>query len=268
MKKWLKNLLFEEDGEEEIEVIPEKPQNIRQETLVKEEVKPVKKFEFINQEEPTINVSRNFFVDEPTTTKQEPVMFFNTTTQPSDEPQFYKKLDAINEIEQPKIEKPKIGIDIEEVTLRPRQKKPSSITNSKYKQTTPYERTPVISPMFGISDKDAESVIPTSPKKAKISLESGKGSIISPMYGLNQASDVVVEKQPSTKVTTPIVETASKPISNQEAQVNYSLDDILARTKVISDTSMDSNMFASEILDTKSKKVITSRNLSLFDDEE
>ncbi|MEG0177863.1 hypothetical protein [Anaerorhabdus sp.] len=164
--------------------------------------------------------------------------------------------------EEPKPESKKISMNVDELVevkqvVKQRQE---AVTSSKKKTyTTTYEFTPVISPIFGVDEKDAEAIIPTSPKK-KVG-DSKIGTVISPMYGIDKTAEPNAAKLEAAKST----KATEKEIKAERDMINLTLDDILARTAALSGKKVDNAELEEE--EYSEKKVINSRNMSLFDDE-
>ena len=189
MLKKLQNLLFEEDDdmEDEEEEIEEKPKRVKKEHPVVPEQQPVAEpvapapvqpAPVVRNEQPSFN---NIDVNQPVAEK--PV-----------EPSF----DSLFQVEQKEEPKPakKLGITLteEKVEEKPVVKPASKpvakpVTNSKPKPAptvTGYQFKPVISPIFGVDEKDLNAVKNTARKYSateKIKNDSNITPIISPMYG-------------------------------------------------------------------------------------
>lgn len=166
-------------------------------------------------------------------------------------------------VEEPKPESKKISMTIDDlVEVKPVVKQheaPTQVSKKKQMQTG-YEFTPVISPIFGVDEKDAEAVIPTAPKK-KIG-DSRIGTIISPMYGVDKTAEPDTTKLETSK-THKATETE---IKAERDVINLTLDDILARTAALS--GRKNEMEEIEEVEYTEKRVINNRNMSLFDDGE
>ena len=249
MWKKLTDLLFEEDDvidEEEFE-----------ETVVKKSVKqskPVKKTETII-EKPVVTETK---VVEPVV-KEEVV-----EEKPKPLGIVIDELQAVKPIEQsiPEQAKPRIVETKRPTNLSKPIQRPRVIPNNKQEGKYNYEFTPVISPIFGINEKDVDAVIPTNPNKKKTITDSKIGTVISPMYGIDRDNepDSIFGKV-SPKVNT---------VSEKEAEdelVNFSLDDILAKRD--SESNLDKTKFfkTSELDEFDRTTVFNNHNMSLFDDE-
>lgn len=165
-------------------------------------------------------------------------------------------------ISEPKPEPKRISMDIDDLTgAKAHPTKTVATKPIKKEIKGGYEFSPVISPIFGVDEKDTDAVIPTKSKK-KVS-DSRIGTIISPMYGVDKDAEpelVEVHSMPSLK--------KEKIVHDQEI-VNLTLDDILARTAAISGKTKEKEIFDTEDDSLFSeKKVINSRNISLFDEED
>lgn len=174
--------------------------------------------------------------------------------------------------EEPKPEAKKISMNVDELveakTVPAKQKRDmgTQMPRGKATKAQGYDFTPVISPIFGVDEKIANAVTPTTTMKK--AADSHIGTIISPMYGMDKEAEPTID---------PVAHTHAKPteseMSAERDMVNLTLDDILARTAAISgkknedvvhfdvDSDEDSEEFYS------GKKVINTRNMSLFDDE-
>ncbi|MEG0076328.1 hypothetical protein [Anaerorhabdus sp.] len=164
-------------------------------------------------------------------------------------------------VEEPKPESKKISMNIDDLVevkqVVKHQEVQTQVTKKK-QMPMGYEFTPVISPIFGVDEKDAEAVIPTAPKK-KIG-DSHIGTIISPMYGVDKTAEPDATKLETSKSSKP-TETEMKA---EKDVINLTLDDILARTAALS--GKKATIEEDEEVEYVEKKVINNRNLSLFDD--
>ncbi len=249
MWKKLTDLLFEEDDvmdEEEIE-----------ETVVK---KPVKQSKTIKKTETVVEkpiVSETKVVE--TVVKEEIV-----EEKPKSLGIVIDELQEIKPVEQKTVEKikPRV-VDTNRPTnlVKPTQR-PRVIPSNKPEGKYNYEFTPVISPIFGINEKDVDAVIPTNPNKKKTITDSRIGTVISPMYGIDR------DNEPDSifgKVS-PKVNTVSEKEAEEEL-VNFSLDDILAKRD--NESNLDKTKFfkTSELDEFDRTTVFNNHNMSLFDDE-
>ena len=155
---------------------------------------------------------------------------------------------------------------------------------------TAYEFTPVISPIFGVDEKDMDAVQNTAKKITKVNSEhkSEVPDIISPMYGVSQ--DAVPSMVQKTVERSNEMEKMSFNSTKAAAEQNvpeFSLDDILKvrdeqfaeevkqNTAEGSLGSIDDALRQAEEDDSAKPEedidqtvVINSRNLSLFDDDD
>lgn len=135
------------------------------------------------------------------------------------------------------------------------------IKKIKAEKNPEYEFSPVISPMFGVSQAESESFSTVIPIKLKT--QSVIGTIISPIYGVDK------ENEPEN------MRSINMPLSNQENDegVNLSLDEVLLMDTTSQHEQqldeIDAFLYdeTSELLESD-KRVISSHNLSLFDDIE
>lgn len=178
--------------------------------------------------------------------------------------------------EEPKPEAKKISMDIDELvaakaTPVKQTREANVVPKKKAAMSSGYEFTPVISPIFGVDEKDANAVIPTSPKK-KVG-DSHIGTIISPMYGIDKDAEPT-----SAPINAPKSKPTESEIKAERDMINLTLDDILARTAAISGkkakaveqpTFEDIASYEEETDEEiySDKKVINNRNMSLFDED-
>ena len=129
-------------------------------------------------------------------------------------------------------------INLDDEDSKPVEKKPAAKPEVKREEVKPskeYRFNPVISPIFGIDEKDMDAVKTTTSKlteKEKAKFEKNVTPILSPMYG------IAVEKpaKPAVKVEEPVVTAAvkkSEPVTIPSPTVEdeipeFSLDDILS----------------------------------------
>ncbi len=223
MLKKLQDLLFEEDEdiEDEEEEVVEKPHKVKQ--VQKEEVVQAQP-----KVEPKPVVEQKTVEEKPV---QQPV---EETKAPSFDSLFSEPK------EQAKPEKKQLGITLDEAKPAPVEEKkkvePTKVTPIKKPKPTPtkpigYEFKPVISPIFGVDEKDLTAVKNTARKYSapeKIKSESNVSPIISPMYGTDS------EDSPSliadTVEKSEILEKTVGNAKNYKAEDDipeFSLDDIL-----------------------------------------
>ena len=128
-------------------------------------------------------------------------------------------------------------INLDDEDSKPVEKKPAvkpEVKREEVKPSKEYRFNPVISPIFGIDEKDMDAVKTTTSKlteKEKAKFEKNVTPILSPMYG------IAVEKpvKPAVKVEEPVVAATVKknePVTIPSPAVEdeipeFSLDDIL-----------------------------------------
>lgn len=129
-------------------------------------------------------------------------------------------------------------INLDDEDSKPVEKKPAAkpeVKREEVKHSKEYRFNPVISPIFGIDEKDMDAVKTTTSKlteKEKAKFEKNVTPILSPMYG------IAVEKpvKPAIKVEEPVAVAAVKknepvtiPSPTVEDEIpEFSLDDILS----------------------------------------
>lgn len=129
-------------------------------------------------------------------------------------------------------------INLDDEDSKPVEKKPAvkpEVKREEVKPSKEYRFNPVISPIFGIDEKDMDAVKTTTSKlteKEKAKFEKNVTPILSPMYG------IAVEKpvKPTIKVEEPVVTATvkkSEPVTIPSPTVEdeipeFSLDDILS----------------------------------------
>ncbi len=129
-------------------------------------------------------------------------------------------------------------INLDDEDSKPVEKKPAvkpEVKREEVKPSKEYRFNPVISPIFGIDEKDMDAVKTTTSKlteKEKAKFEKNVTPILSPMYG------IAVEKpvKPAIKVEEPVAVAAVKkkepvtiPSPTVEDEIpEFSLDDILS----------------------------------------
>jgi len=129
-------------------------------------------------------------------------------------------------------------INLDDEDSKPVEKKPAvkpEVKREEVKPSKEYRFNPVISPIFGIDEKDMDAVKTTTSKlteKEKAKFEKNVTPILSPMYG------IAVEKpvKPAVKVEEPVVTATVKknePVTIPSPAVEdeipeFSLDDILS----------------------------------------
>ncbi len=232
----LKKLIFEEiDDEEEEEeevVVPVKPVKKTREKIQtsapvfeqKEVAKPSMKRIDVTQQIKTPVVPS--YEEKKVSTPKESV-FRPTTSYEKAEPVMPKTVQT----ERPRSASLTLDdLSGSQTTSKPRTNK---VTTQKQIKKLPYEFNPVISPIFGVDEKDVNAVQNTGKSTVRKSTSSKKGDdlvskVISPMYGINK------DDQPSTVQKT--VEKSNKAekmsvtkekVEAEEAIPEFSLDDIL-----------------------------------------
>lgn len=129
-------------------------------------------------------------------------------------------------------------INLDDEDSKPVEKKPAvkpEVKREEVKPSKEYRFNPVISPIFGIDEKDMDAVKTTTSKlteKEKAKFEKNVTPILSPMYG------IAIEKpvKPAVKVEEPVVTATvkkSEPVTIPSPTVEdeipeFSLDDILS----------------------------------------
>lgn len=286
----LKNLIFEEE-----DIIEEDEDNFEESFDSEPVAKPVKQKASKKVEKPVIE--DNYFEEEKPVSrvsKVEQVVEPKDTYVPSSKPKVQQfdnvKLNNLKTtntvVEQPKpVSQPKssLGIEVDDIKTYEPVKKPtmsstrttrnSSSVNTKkvakVETNSTYERRPVISPIFGLSEKDVKSSM-NSTLVPKTNKDEEKDDVISPIYGneirkpftqeveQNKLTDVEKEENYSRLANNKKVE---KEDYNDDVPV-FSLDDILA-----SRDEQDKKIAKSDVKETPTR-VVNSRNYSLFDDED
>lgn len=259
MLKKLQNLLFEDDDvdeeevddEEETEEVVEKPKKRRKPAPVKEEKRPEPEddeAEEVVRREPEKKIQRIDVTQPITQVKPQPAAR-------SQEESVFRRPAAVQHASprpvepEPQVQeekaKPSLGITVDELSgdsgvqeevVRPaRTAQPSARPSAKpaakkQKPAAPsYEFQPVISPIFGVDEKDLSAVQTTATKAAVSEKEDENVSkIISPIYG------VAKDAAPSTIQKTVERSNEAEDLSNDRSrEVNeddvpdFSLDDIL-----------------------------------------
>ncbi|WP_314850483.1 hypothetical protein [uncultured Solobacterium sp.] len=223
MLKKLQNLLFEDD-DEFVEDNTEAEQ-VAASAPVTPAVKPetsslqqTAKIPVITEQAPEIPAVPALPVEPETVAEQEPVKTSSVFL--DNEP---KKSTMIN---------------LDDEDSKPVEKKPAvkpEVKREEVKPSKEYRFNPVISPIFGIDEKDMDAVKTTTSKlteKEKAKFEKNVTPILSPMYG------IAVEKpvKPTIKVEEPVVTATvkkSEPVTIPSPTVEdeipeFSLDDILS----------------------------------------
>lgn len=221
MLKKLQNILFEdEEIIEEQDIIEEKPKEVpkKKEPTVVASVEP----EAPVEEKPAM--STRIDVTQPID-KQEVLTESNT------EPVF-KPVEPVQHAE-PNVEveaekKKSIGLTVDDLsdTAKPKKVEQAPTTPKGRKQPYVYEFQPVISPIFGVDEKDLDAVQTT----AKGTRPGSRGdesvsTVISPMYGVAQSK---VDMKTNVNVEPMVSSKTVEEIEEYEDDVpEFSLDDIL-----------------------------------------
>ena len=287
----LKNLIFEEE-----DIIEEDEDNFDEGFESEPVAKPVKQKASKKVEKPIIE--DNYFEEEkkPTSrvSKVEQVVEPKDTYVPSSRPKVQQfdnvKLNNLKTtntvVEEPKpISQPKssLGIEVDDIkTYEPVKKSTMASTRTtrttntvntkkvaKVETNSTYERRPVISPIFGLSEKDVKSSINSTlvPKNNK---DEEKDDVISPIYGNAIRKSYTQEAEEVKNVESGRVENYSKLADDKQLYKEdnnddvpvFSLDDILA-----SRDEQDKKVAKKDVKETPTR-VVNNRNYSLFDDED
>lgn len=232
MLKKLTNLLFEDEAED-----LEEEEEIEYVAPVAKKKKPVEThIEEMDAPKEAVSMKRIDVTQPIPTVKQ-------NTYQTSQEPVFKKPVNNVQHASPRPIsvapvveERPKIGLSIDEVLPSESSAKPvpvqpvtKPVKQSKKASVGVYEFQPVISPIFGVDDKDLEAVASVRTAHTTVKVESNVSKIISPIYGLNREAEPIriqktveksneVEKLSSGSLNTKVAE---------ERVPEFSLDDIL-----------------------------------------
>ena len=259
MLKKLQNLLFEEDEddfeeEEEEEIVPVRPQRPKKEATAPRQStaapKPVKETVMAEVEKPKQTMQRidltqpvetirpkqteTVSVKPVETVKPKPVQEVNST------PPASLFLDDTPAPVTPKPKKLGITVDDAPVVKQPEtkpvrtaQNRPSITSKQTKKEPvrneTGYVFKPVISPIFGVDEKDLHALKNTTNKISEVEKQKSTGvrpQIISPIYGAGSDSRSEVKEQA-------VVPAVQKPASDrvraatEDTIPEFSLDDIL-----------------------------------------
>ena len=224
MFKKLSNLLFEEDDEEFVEEIEEEEAPVQ--PVVK---KPAPQEAAPVQEKPMQRIDVTQPIPTVETRKEEPafppVQNESVFKQPAVQHASPRPIEPA-----PEAPKPSLGLTVDDIAEKKPAQPARPAAQKPQRKTNVYEFQPVISPMFGVDEKDLNAMQnsgkanrPGNEKKA------GRSQIISPMYGVNE------DARPSTVQTT--VERSnrmeemahSRERSAAEDRIpEFSLDDILS----------------------------------------
>ncbi|MCF0109460.1 MAG: hypothetical protein HUJ57_05195 [Erysipelotrichaceae bacterium] len=191
-------------------------------------------------------------------------------------------------VEEPVVEeKPKLGIAVDELmdnaSVAPKAtthqmndynspvnhapSRTQKMAQPKTDPKTAYEFTPVISPIFGVAQKDSEAILPAASKKKKSINDSKLGTVISPYYGINRDAEPDNYSKPNETMAASRLSSKAEQKAEEELP-SLSLDQILAnRRKEAQKEDLGKTRFyqAGELDKTI---VMNSRNISLFDDDD
>ena len=138
------------------------------------------------------------------------------------------------EPEPAKAEKKSLGITLDEKPAEKKPVKPAPAPKPARKEEKPakpaYQFQPVISPIFGVDEKDINALKTTTNKiteQAKAKIDKNVSPIISPMYGKNAEESILsVHKPEEQEVVAETDFSAVKAAADDEIP-EFSLDDIL-----------------------------------------
>lgn len=103
-----------------------------------------------------------------------------------------------------------------------------------------YEYTPVISPMFGLSENEKnDNAEPKHPKKVARTIKkkiNPLGTIISPYYGLEEAENVAEEKKKNQEIENPANSDVEVVVQNEDHELK------------INDNSLQESLFSDEVM--------------------
>lgn len=245
MLKKLQNLLFEDDDvdeedidEEEQEEVIEKPKKRKKTPVEKpepqmqmEETKPAPEQRIqridITQAIPPVKEVKS-------ERNPEESVFRRPSVQLEPEPTVLE--DTIEK------QKPSLGITVEEISgdsasaeaakpqqrLKPAEVKPAAKTTNKKSAAMAYQFQPVISPIFGVDEKDLSAVQTTAKAAVPTKDDENVSKIISPIYGFTkEAAPSTIQKTVArSNMTEDLSNDRSREI-NEEELPYFSLDDIL-----------------------------------------
>ena len=142
---------------------------------------------------------------------------------------------------EPEPEKKSASLNIDDLTARPapayqapvrpgRKPQSTKAADAKNNKKPSYEFQPVISPYFGVAEKDVDSMATSAAPSTKKGKEEYMPQIISPMYGIKTEDrpsviQTTVEKSNRMEEMTP----APRKVEAEERVPDFSLDDILNR---------------------------------------
>ena len=257
--KKLQNLLFEEEEEVVEEVIPE-PEPVKRpaQTYTERpaEQRPVMqqvKERPVQQQAPAVP---NFMINQ---RREEPVQQVYEEPKQEKPAGFGLTVDDVND-ETMNLHVPGSTMPQTQPQQRPAAPKPAAPARPKEqasakprKQTPAYEFTPVISPMFGVDEKDIDALQTTGKAKSPMTspgMNDNVSKVISPIYGMSKEAEPsriqdTVEKSNRMEET---VVTEDKQ-ETEDALPDFSLDDILKiRDEEFRDSTEQPTLF-DEIID-------------------
>lgn len=137
------------------------------------------------------------------------------------------------EPEPAKTEKKSLGITLDEKPAEKKPVKPAPAPKPAEKKEKPakpaYQFQPVISPIFGVDEKDINAVKTTTNKiseQAKARIDKNVSPIISPMYGRNAEESILSVRRPAEQEV--VAETDFSAVRAADDEIpEFSLDDIL-----------------------------------------
>lgn len=224
MLKKLQNLLFEDDEddyldddetEEEEQPIQVRPSHVQNEPVKPAAVQPQPAPQPEQSHMNRIDVTGFVPVQEPAPAKPEPVK------------EEKKPLGITVDDDFVKVEKPKPAPAVR--TVKPA--KPKTQKPAKKPEKPVYEFQPVISPIFGVDEKDLNALKTTTRKVEAISAHSDDDSnitpVISPIYGSTEGRYSAVREEAPQEVVSIKEEKPAQPSVAEDDIPEFSLDDIL-----------------------------------------
>lgn len=244
MLKKLQNLLFEDDEDDYLD--DEEPEEAEQPAAVRpvrpapEQVRPVEQPQ-PQQEEPVQTA------EQPHMNRIDVTGFMPVQEAKPEQPA----------VQQPvKEEKKTLGITADGYKAPEKPKAVRTVKPARAKTQKPakkpaqkavYEFQPVISPIFGVDEKDLTALKTTTRKVAQISAQAEDDGnitpVISPIYGSTQKNTAMEE--PEEEVRTSVPETPAKqtaPAPAEDEIPEFSLDDILKVRDEEYDSSADADL--------------------------
>lgn len=148
----------------------------------------------------------------------------------------YEKAEPVIPVKPVQTERPRsasLTLDDLSGTQMASKPRPTKVSPQKQVKKLPYEFNPVISPIFGVDEKDVNAVQNTGKTPVRKATSSKKGDeyvskVISPMYGVNkddQPSTVQNTVEKSNKVEKMTV--TKEKVEAEDTIPEFSLDDIL-----------------------------------------